>query len=355
MNCPECGIGNPDLARYCGGCGASLSATVACSDCGTRNPRGQKFCNGCGRGLEARAAGGPDPKRFTPQHIADKIALSAATLEGERKQVTVMFSDVQSSMELAESVDSETWRTVMDGFYSLLGECVNRFEGTVNKFTGDGAMVLFGAPIAHEDHARRACYAALLLRDELERYARSVRRDYGLSFSARMGLNSGEVVVGGIGHDLNMDYTAIGNTVGLAARMEALAEPDKPYLTKGTAALVEGYFALEDVGELKVKGIEAPVHAFALVGVGSARTRLDVSAGRGLSRFVGRAAELEALNAAYERSRSGGQVVGGGGGSRHRQEPAVPRVHRVLSRARHHRDRGPRRSARPTHPAPAGH
>jgi class 3 adenylate cyclase/tetratricopeptide (TPR) repeat protein len=310
MNCSECGTANPDEARYCGECGTLLSATVACPDCGTDNPQGQKFCNGCGTVLEAKPAVGPDPKSYTPQHIANKIALSAATLEGERKQVTVMFSDVQSSMELAESVDSETWRAVMDRFYSLVGECVNRFEGTVNKFTGDGAMALFGAPIAHEDHARRACYAALYLRDELEGYARSVRRDYGLSFSVRLGLNSGEVVVGGIGHDLNMDYTAIGNTVGLAARMEALSEPGKPYLTKSTAALVEGYFALEDVGELQVKGIEERVHAYALVGAGSARTRLDISAGRGLSRFVGRAVELEALDAAYERSRSGGQVVG---------------------------------------------
>jgi class 3 adenylate cyclase/tetratricopeptide (TPR) repeat protein len=287
-----------------------LSASIGCPDCGTANPGGQKFCNGCGRGLEGETREAPGPNSYTEQHIADKIASSAATLEGERKQVTVMFTDVQSSMELAESVDSETWRTVMDGFYSLVGDCVNRFEGTVNKFTGDGAMVLFGAPIAHEDHARRACYAALYLRDELEGYARSVRREHGLGFSVRMGLNSGEVVVGGIGHDLNMDYTAIGNAVGLAARMEALSEPGKPYLTNNTASLVDGYFTLEDVGELQVKGLEAPVHAFALVDVGSARTRLDISARRGLSRFVGRTAEYEALEAAYEHSRESGQVVG---------------------------------------------
>lgn len=147
------------------------------------NPVGQKFCNGCGRALGARAPIAPDPDGYTARHIADKIATSAATLGGERKEVTVMFCDVQSSMELAASVDSETWRTVMDRLYSLVCECVNRFEGTVNRFTGDGALVLFGAPIAHEDHARRACYAALCLRDELKGYARSMRRDYGLSFS----------------------------------------------------------------------------------------------------------------------------------------------------------------------------
>jgi class 3 adenylate cyclase len=310
MNCPKCGTENPDAARFCGECGVSLRATIVCPRCGTANPGGQKFCNGCGRGLGAEAPVAPDPNRYTARYVADKIASSAAALEGEWKQVTVMFIDVQNSMELAGSVDSETWRTVMDRFYSLVGECVNRFEGTVNKFTGDGAMVLFGAPIAHEDHARRACYAALRLRDEMQGYARSVRRDYGLSFSVRMGLNSGEVVVGGIGHGLNMDYTAIGNTVGLAARMEAFSEPDKPYLTKSTAALVDGYFALEDVGGLQVKGLQEPVHAYALVDLGSARTRLDISAGRGMTRFVGRAGELDALEAAYERARSGGQVVG---------------------------------------------
>ena len=310
MTCPECGTENPDSARFCGGCGGSLSAAPECPDCGTENPRGQAFCNGCGRRLVEKEPEAPAPRSYTPQHLVDKIAASAATLEGERKQVTVLFADVAGSMELADSVDPESWRSIMDRFYALVGECVNRFEGTVNKFTGDGAMALFGAPIAHEDHARRACYAVLHLRDELEEYARSVRREHGLGFSVRMGLNSGEVVVGGVGDDLNMDYTAIGNTVGLAARMEALSEPGKPYLTKDTAALVEGYFELEDVGELQVKGVQAPVHAYALAGVGSARTRLDVSAGRGLSRFVGRATELEALKSAYERSRTSGHVVG---------------------------------------------
>src|SRR5829696_9079120 len=254
MHCPKCGTENPGAARFCGECGTSFSASIGCPDCGTANPGGQKFCNGCGRGLDGETPEAPGPNSYTAQHIADKIASSAATLEGERKQVTVMFTDVQSSMELAESVDSEIWRTVMDGFYSLVGECVNRFEGTVNKFTGDGAMVLFGAPIAREDHACRACYAALQLRDELSEFARSVRRDHGLGLSVRMGLNSGEVVVGGIGHDSNIEYTAIGNTVGLASRMEALAEPDRAYLTQSTAALVDGYFALEDMGQLGGQG-----------------------------------------------------------------------------------------------------
>ena len=297
MTCPKCGTENVGAARFCGECGIALGAAVECADCGTANPVGQKFCNGCGRALVRDELVAPPPP-------------PPAAVEGERKQVTVMFVDVQSSMELAGSVDDETWRTLMDEFFALVAECVERFDGTVDKFTGDGAMVLFGAPVAHEDHAARACYTALFLGDRLEGFTRAVRRDHGLGLLVRMGLNSGEVVVGDIGADRHVAYTAIGNTVGLAARMEALAEPGKPYLTKSTAAMVDGYFVLDDVGEIHVKGVREPVHAFALAGVGSARTRLDVSAGRGLSRFVGREAELEALEAAYERSRGGGQVVG---------------------------------------------
>ena len=211
MTCPHCGTENADAARFCGECGTALSATIECADCGTANPVGQKFCNGCGHALNQ-----------------DEVVAPAAAVEGERKQVTVMFIDVQSSMELAGSVDDETWRSLMDRFYSLVAECVNRFDGTVDKFTGDGAMVLFGAPVAHEDHAARACHTALFLGDRLDDFTRTVRRDHGLGLSVRMGLNSGEVVVGDIGADRHVAYTAIGNTVGLAARMEALAEPGKP-------------------------------------------------------------------------------------------------------------------------------
>jgi class 3 adenylate cyclase len=160
----------------------------------------------------------------------------------------VLFADVTGSMALAESVDPEAWQRIMDRFFALLCDGVHRFERTVNKFTGDGIMALFGAPIAHEDHARRGCYAALHLRDELAGYAAELRRDRGLNFSVRMGLNSGEVVVDTIGDDLQLDYTAIGHTVGLAQRMEALAEPGQAYVTEQTARLVGGFFALRDLG-----------------------------------------------------------------------------------------------------------
>jgi len=276
------------------------------------------FCLGCGNRLgdpSADETGGPrsapDPSTYTPKHLAEKILTQRAALEGERKQVTVLFVDVKRSVELSSQVDPEVWHGILDRFFAILAEGVHRFEGTVNQYTGDGIMALFGAPIAHEDHAQRACYAALHLREELRRYANQVRLDHGLSFAVRIGLNSGEVVVGKIGDDLRMDYTAQGLTVGLAARMQELAEPGTPYLGTGTAELVRGYFDLEDLGEAKVKGSRAPLPVHALIGVGSMRTRLDVSRARGFSRFVGRDIEVGMLESALERALAGqGQVVG---------------------------------------------
>ena len=174
---------------------------------------------------EAPRPAAADPRTYTPKHLAEKILTTRTALEGERKQVTVLFADVKGSMELAEQVDPEEWHTILDRFFAILAEGVHRFEGTVNQYTGDGIMALFGAPISHEDHAQRACYAALYLKDELGRYAEELKRRRGLGFSVRVGLNSGEVVVGSIGDDLRMDYTAQGQTVGLAARMEQLAAP----------------------------------------------------------------------------------------------------------------------------------
>jgi class 3 adenylate cyclase/tetratricopeptide (TPR) repeat protein len=316
LHCPSCGHENPEGARFCGGCGASLAREVACPSCGASNPAGQRFCNSCGAELGAAAASAPaspiaDPRSLTPPHLAEKIRASGAKLEGERKQVTVLFADVMGSMELAERSDPEQWREVMERFFAILAEGVHRFEGTVDKFTGDGIMALFGAPIAHEDHARRACFAALHLRDDLTRYAAELRRERGLSFSVRMGLNSGEVVVGTIGEDLSLSYTAVGHTVGLAQRMEQLAEPGKAYLTEATARLVEGFFLLENLGEFGVKGASEPLRVFELAGVGAARTTLEAARTRGLSRFVGRDTEMAALEAALDRSQAGnGQIVG---------------------------------------------
>ena len=194
-------------------------------------------------GTHRDSAALPGPRSYVPEHLAEKIRAGRAVLEGERKHVTVLFADVMGSMDLAEEQDPEAWREIMGRFFEILCEGIHRFEGTVDKFTGDGIMALFGAPIAHEDHAQRACYAAMHLQGELAAYAAQLRREQGLSFSVRMGLNSGEVVVGAIGEDLGMAYTAIGHTVGLAQRMEQLAEPGKAYLTEHTVSLVEGYLS----------------------------------------------------------------------------------------------------------------
>jgi class 3 adenylate cyclase/tetratricopeptide (TPR) repeat protein len=251
------------------------------------------------------------PPPSMPQLLADKIRQAKPSVEGERKQVTVLFADVKGSMDLAEQLDPEAWSAIMQRFFTILADGVERFEGFVDKFTGDGIMALFGAPIAHEDHAQRACYAALHLRVELARYATEVKRTHGVAFSTRVGIHSGEVVVGKIGDDLRMDYTAQGHTVGLAQRMEALASPDTCYLTGSTAALVQGYFELENLGDFQVKGVRAPVPVHRLIGIGAARTRFDVSRSRGLTRFVGRDADMATLEAALEQAQSGhGQVVG---------------------------------------------
>jgi class 3 adenylate cyclase/tetratricopeptide (TPR) repeat protein len=225
--------------------------------------------------------------------------------------VTVLFADVKGSMELAEQLDPEEWHRILERFFEILTEGVHRFEGTVNQYTGDGIMALFGAPIAHEDHAQRACYTALHLRDTLKTYADALRVEHGLNFSVRMGINSGDVVVGKIGDDLRMDYTAQGLTVGLAQRMEALAEAGKAMLAGPTIDIVHGYFALRDLGAMKIKGVDTPVRVAELEGVGQMRTRLDRSRARGLSKFVGRDDEMDRLETALRRALDGdGQVVG---------------------------------------------
>ena len=313
MHCSGCGHTNPERAKFCLECGTALAAR--CASCGSEVPPAAKFCGECGARAAAPAAVSAEPARsprdYTPRHLADRILQSRSALEGERKQVTVLFADVKGSMELAEQAGAEAWHAILERFFEILADGVHRFEGTVNQYTGDGIMALFGAPIAHEDHAQRACYAALRLLERLRDFGRTVRREHGLDFATRIGLNSGEVVVGKIGDDLRMDYTAQGHTVGLAQRVESLAEADTCFLSQATADLVSGYFALEDLGEFRVKGSTEPLHVFKLAGMGAARNRFDVSRSRGLSRFVGRASEVRTLEAALAAARAGnGAVVG---------------------------------------------
>jgi class 3 adenylate cyclase/tetratricopeptide (TPR) repeat protein len=294
-------------------CGASLQR--ACTGCGAELAPRAKFCTQCGRAAEEpsspSAASRPDLRSSVPQHLVDKILRSKSALEGERKQVTILFADVSGSMALADQVEVEDWHHILNDFFAVLSRGVHRFEGTVAQYAGDGIMAIFGAPIAHEDHAQRACYAALSILEEMATFADEVRRRHGLNFSVRIGINSGEVIVGAIGDDLRMDYTAQGNTVGLAARVEALAAPGSANLTENTARLVRGYLALEDLGEFSLKNVREPMRIWRLEGVGDARTRLDVSRARGLSRFVGRRAEIAKLEDALAKARRGErQVVG---------------------------------------------
>ena len=319
MLCPECRADNPFDASFCEQCGVRLG--FSCPDCGAALGPDARFCKKCGTRITQSATGQSQPLRReagpktdappVARHLADTIRRSRSALKGERKQVTVLFADVKGSMEIAEQMDPEEWTAIMQRFFKILAEGVERFEGYVDKFTGDGIMALFGAPIAHEDHGRRACYAALHMRDGLRAYANELRLRRGLNFSVRLGLNSGEVIVGEIGDDLRMDYTAQGHTVGLASRMEQIAEPGKAYLTAHTASLVDGYFALADLGEMEIKGVHGAMHVYELQGLGQMGARLDVSRRRGFSRFVGRGDEMQVLESALARAREGNtQVVG---------------------------------------------
>ena len=311
MRCIRCQQDNPPGSNFCLGCGTRLGST--CALCGAALVAGARFCIKCGVQVEAAAPGArfSSAVSYTPKHLAERILTSKVALEGERKHVTVLFADVKGSTELTDQVDLEVWHAILDRFFEILTEGVHRFEGTVNQYTGDGIMALFGAPLAREDHAQRACYAALQLRERLRSYTDELRLSRGLNLGVRIGLNSGEVVVGKIGDDLRMDYTAQGLTVNLAARMEQIAAPGHIYLTDRTAQQVEGYFRLRDVGPLQIKGVRDTVRVWDLEDVGPLRTRLDAARSRGFSRFVGRERELAALEDAFDQAAAGqGQVVG---------------------------------------------
>jgi class 3 adenylate cyclase/tetratricopeptide (TPR) repeat protein len=250
------------------------------------------------------------PLAYTPAYLAEKILTSRSALEGERKQVTVMFANLKSSMELLAERDPEDARHLLDPVLECMMAAVHRYEGTVTRIMGDGIMAVFGAPIAHEDHAVRACYAALAMQESIRRYSEEMRRGHGLEVQSRVGLHAGEVVVQAIGNDLHMDYSTIGQTTYLAARMEQLAPPGTIRLTADTLRLAEGFVQVTSLGPVPVKGLPDPVGVYELVGAGPARTRLQALAARGLTPFVGRQAELEALHQALGQAEAGhGQVV----------------------------------------------
>ncbi|HTI55984.1 MAG TPA: adenylate/guanylate cyclase domain-containing protein [Verrucomicrobiae bacterium] len=311
MNCPRCNTENRQERRFCGECGFSFVSR--CPACGFSNEASERFCGGCGTALTLPPPGGPrfgPPQSYTPKHLAERILDSKAALEGERKLVTVLFADLQSSMELLVDRDPEEARRVLDPVLQLMMEAVHRYEGTVNQVMGDGIMALFGAPLAHEDHATRGCYAALRMQESIKRYAEEVRHSLGVAVRIRVGLNSGEVIVRTIRSDLRMDYTAVGQTTHLASRMEQLADPGRILLTTGTRALAEGFIQVRPLGPTPVKGLAGPVEVYELTGAGLARSRLRASATRGLTRFVGRTAEMTRLIDAMQRAQAGrGQLV----------------------------------------------
>jgi len=301
---------------------------IACAGCGRENPEDNAFCGACGARLGARGArlgargtrlgargtrlgATPAAHGYTPAHLSDDVLTGRRALQGERKQITVMFVDLEGSLALSEQLDAEVWHRLLDRFFSLLAGAVHDFEGTINQYTGDGIMALFGAPLAHEDHAYRACCSALRICEEVRDFADDVRRAHAIALAVRIGINSGEVVVGRIGDDLRMDYTAQGATVGLAARMQELAEPGCPCLAEDAAALVERLVDLRELGPVAVKGLRRRVRVFELLGLGAARTRFEAARARGLSRFLGREEESQALERAVEAAACGeGAVVG---------------------------------------------
>src|SRR5215510_10546881 len=250
------------------------------------------------------------PLAYTFQHLAEKVLHFRSALEGERKQVIVLFADLKGSMELLADRDPEEARRILDPVLERLMAAVHRYEGTVNQVMGDGIMALFGAPLAHEDHAERACYAALRMQDSVAQYAEAVFRAHGVPIQIRVGLNSGEVVVRAIGSDLRMDYTAVGQTTHLAARMEQMATPGTILLAPATLQLAEGYVQVVSRGPVAVKGLPEPVEIYALTGASAQRSRLHVAAARGLTRFVGRDAEIEQIRRALALAQDGrGQLV----------------------------------------------
>jgi class 3 adenylate cyclase/tetratricopeptide (TPR) repeat protein len=310
MNCPNCEHENAIQAKFCEQCAAPLGRT--CGDCGSPVSPTARFCPQCGHPLkpsgdEPRFA---SPKNYTPQYLADKILAARSAMEGERKQVTVLFADIKGSMELFAGRDAEAVQKLFDPVLERMIEAVHFYEGTVNRVMGDGIMALFGAPIAHEDHAVRACYAALRMQENVKRYADEVQRSNGVAVTIRVGLNSGEIVVCGIGNDLHMDYTVVGQTAHLASRLEQMATPGCVLTAADTIELAEGYITVKPLGLVPVKGLSDPIRIYEVTGIGEARTRLQVAAQRGLTPFVGRKVELERLHRVQQLAEQGnGQVV----------------------------------------------
>ncbi len=335
MHCPHCQHENPAEANFCLLCGSKLAKV--CPQCQQVLPPEARFCMVCGTALSGQSSVqrlassvqktsdfgprtsdarpetlDPRPISYTPRHLAERILAEQAALEargvtdGERKTITALFADLKGSTALIEGLDPEEARALLDPALQLMMDAVHRYEGYVAQALGDGIFALFGAPIAHEDHPQRALYAALRMQDEMRRYANQVRLKHGAPLSMRVSLNTGEVVVRSIRKDdLHTDYVSVGHSTNLAARMEQMATPGSILITEHTRKLTEGYFALKALGAAEIKGVEEPLNVYEVLGAGPLRTRLQVAARRGLTRFVGRQSELERMQRTVEQAKPG--------------------------------------------------
>src|SRR5512143_3335821 len=311
MKCPKCQAENPEGMRYCGGCGTQLARI--CPSCDFSNPPQFKYCGGCGRHLgqpeEPSLRPSAGPHLPPPKYLAEKILLSRGALEGERKQVTVLFADLKGSMELIAERDPEEARRLLHPALERMMGAVYRYEGTVAQIMGDGIMALFGAPLAHEDHAVRACYAALGMQEAIRRHNEELRRTEGVEVQIRVGLNSGEVVVMSVGTDLQMEYAAVGHTTHLAARMGQIAKPGTILTTRETLHLVGARVRVHPLGPVHVKGLREEIETYEVVGAEAAASALKFR-----SPFFGREDEMARLAAALQAAQnSTGQLVVIGG------------------------------------------
>ncbi|MBV8357396.1 MAG: AAA family ATPase [Deltaproteobacteria bacterium] len=305
MRCSKCGFDNPGGMKFCGQCTTPLA--LICPNCHFENPPGFKFCGQCTTPLGS-GSDQPHPSKLTTNVPESE---SSAVLDGERKTVTALFADIRGSTELLERLDPEEARALIDPALKLMIDAVTHYDGYIVQSTGDGIFALFGAPVAHEDHPQRALYAALRLQGELNRYSAGLRARGGPPIEARVGVNTGEVVVRSIQTgQKHSEYAPVGHTANLASRMQTIAASGSIVITASTSSLVEGYFRLHSLGQVTLKGIAEPVNAFEVLGLGPLRTRLQRAVGRGLTKFIGREAELKQMKHALELARQGhGQIV----------------------------------------------
>lgn len=313
MKYAEYQFSNTETARF--GSEGDGKPAITCTNCGKMNPPASKYCNECGRGLgqpaQSLSIDSSQPRSFTPKFLADKILSTCKALEGERKVITVLFADVANYTSISERLDAEDIHQIMDGCFKIVMDAIYKYEGTIDKFTGDGVMALFGAPLALEDHAKCACYASLEIQRALEGYGEKIMKECGVEFKMRVGLNSGPVIVGSIGNDLRMDYTAIGDTTNLASRMENMARPGGILVSAETHRMASDFFKFEAMGKVQVKGKEEAVEAYELIESSEVETRIEAAVARGLTKFVGRQREMDVLKDAFQKAQSGsGQVVG---------------------------------------------